>query len=145
MTIHARGQYGWPLCGKNYHFVKEGESHVLVMNDGHTSVEFVNRPQEEIVTIDCPECAKDVAERTNGNPVNDLGLSVRCYNCLRNEGILTIEYAEKVSDATLLRIPNFGRKSLAELRAEIKRWRSEYGYARPDRLFDEEFILQDCS
>jgi hypothetical protein len=48
--------------------------------------------------------------------IDQLELSVRTYNCLKNEGIRYVgEFAQK-GEAELLRTPNFGRKSLNELK-----------------------------
>jgi DNA-directed RNA polymerase alpha subunit len=48
--------------------------------------------------------------------IEQLELSVRTYDCLKNEGIRFVgEFAQK-GEAELLRLPNFGRKSLSELK-----------------------------
>lgn len=52
--------------------------------------------------------------------VEDLPLSPRTRMCLRNDGILTVGGARGMTDRQLLEIPNFGRKSLHELRAVIR-------------------------
>ena len=48
--------------------------------------------------------------------VDELELSVRIANTLRNENIETLGDVCKYREAELLRIPNFGRKSLNELK-----------------------------
>jgi DNA-directed RNA polymerase alpha subunit len=48
-------------------------------------------------------------------PIKDLALSARIGHCLHNEGIETVGQLSGKSDGDLLRIPNFGRKSLFEL------------------------------
>jgi hypothetical protein len=45
------------------------------------------------------------------------GLSSRTYNALLNNGYHTIEKVRQADDRQLLRMPNFGRRSLDELRA----------------------------
>jgi len=47
-------------------------------------------------------------------PLRQLELSVRAFNCLKNEGFNTIGDVLKCDEPELLRIPNFGRKSLNE-------------------------------
>lgn len=52
-------------------------------------------------------------------------LCARTVNCLRNGGIVTAEAVLAAEDPPLLRIPNFGRKSLAEVHALQQRLREE--------------------
>jgi predicted DNA-binding helix-hairpin-helix protein len=48
--------------------------------------------------------------------VSDLGpLSVRLHNCLHNEKLLQVDLLLEKRPSELLRVPNFGRKSLREL------------------------------
>ncbi len=46
--------------------------------------------------------------------LDELELSTRTANCFRNEGFVTVRDVLAVSEAQLLRAPNFGRKSLKE-------------------------------
>jgi hypothetical protein len=48
--------------------------------------------------------------------VEELEFSVRPLNCFCNEGIYTLRDIITKSEAELLRIPNFGRKSLHEVK-----------------------------
>jgi hypothetical protein len=48
--------------------------------------------------------------------VKNLELSVRSDNCLRNSGVIYVGQLVQMCDAELLRIPNFGRRSLNERR-----------------------------
>lgn len=45
----------------------------------------------------------------------ELELSIRAYNCLKNEGIETLRELVTKTEAELLRTPNFGRVSLKEI------------------------------
>lgn len=56
------------------------------------------------------------AKRT---PVADSGLDFRTMNCLLAEGIEYVEDAQQMVDRELLNISNFGRVSLAKLRAWV--------------------------
>jgi DNA-directed RNA polymerase subunit alpha len=48
--------------------------------------------------------------------VEELELSVRSYNCLKNANIQTIGDLVQRSEAEMLRTKNFGRKSLNEIK-----------------------------
>jgi DNA-directed RNA polymerase subunit alpha len=48
--------------------------------------------------------------------VDELELSVRSYNCLKNANIQTIGELVQKSEAEMLRTKNFGRKSLNEIK-----------------------------
>ena len=48
--------------------------------------------------------------------VEELELSVRSYNCLKNADIRTIRELVQKSEAEMLRTKNFGRKSLNEIK-----------------------------
>ena len=48
--------------------------------------------------------------------VDELELSVRSYNCLKNADIKTIGELVQKSEAEMLKTKNFGRKSLNEIK-----------------------------
>jgi hypothetical protein len=59
--------------------------------------------------------------------VHALPASCRAKNALLNAGWNTLAKIERESDASLLRMPNFGRKSLKELRQAISKIKDELG------------------
>ena len=70
-----------------------------------------------------PEFAEEPAERGAGavnevlnRSVEELELSVRSYNCLKNANIQTIGDLVQKTEAEMLRTKNFGRKSLNEIK-----------------------------
>ena len=70
-----------------------------------------------------PEAIEEPTERGAGQmnevlnrSVEELELSVRSYNCLKNANIQTIGDLVQKSEAEMLRTKNFGRKSLNEIR-----------------------------
>ncbi len=70
-----------------------------------------------------PEVAEEPAERAINQmnevlnrSVEELELSVRSYNCLKNANIQTIGDLVQKSEAEMLRTKNFGRKSLNEIK-----------------------------
>ena len=52
--------------------------------------------------------------------VEELELSVRSANCLKNDNIVYIGDLVQRSEPEMLRTPNFGRKSLNEIREVLK-------------------------
>jgi len=52
--------------------------------------------------------------------IEELELSVRAHNCLKREGIVTIEKLLEYSEDELLDIRNFGQKSIHEVKDKIK-------------------------
>ncbi|MDR1495229.1 MAG: DNA-directed RNA polymerase subunit alpha [Rickettsiales bacterium] len=62
----------------------------------------------------------DSMESHLSKKIDEMELSVRSYNCLIGEGIRYIGDLVKKNEADMLRLPNFGRKSLNELKENLK-------------------------
>lgn len=54
--------------------------------------------------------------------VEDVELSVRTYNCLKNAGINYLEDLRSISEKELLETRGFGRQTLNELLPRLKAW-----------------------
>jgi hypothetical protein len=63
--------------------------------------------------------------------VEDLELSIRTANCLKNETIIYVGELVQKTDAELLRTPNFGRKPLFEIREVLAQLRLHLGMEAP--------------
>lgn len=62
----------------------------------------------------------------DGQSIDDLEISVRAYNCLKNKGIVTVGQLRLMSISQLLRIENLGVKTLREIQQALKIYASEH-------------------
>jgi DNA-directed RNA polymerase subunit alpha len=76
-------------------------------------INFEERPPEEEEEVDRE--AEKLAENLKRS-VEELELSVRSYNCLKNADIKTIADLVQKTEADMLKTKNFGRKSLNEIK-----------------------------
>ena len=83
---------------------------------GHLDI-FINvKDMEE--TISRPMASESITESNKNllRSVNELELSVRAANCLKNANIKTIADLVQKTEADMLRTKNFGKKSLNEIK-----------------------------
>ena len=85
---------------------------VHVTRDGGTRL----RDLGCLVTDGAEERAFLVIHRDYRTKVDELELSVRSANCLKNDNIVYIGDLIQKTEAEMLRTPNFGRKSLNEIK-----------------------------
>ncbi len=76
-------------------------------------INFEEAPEEE---LDFPTTEDERLLDQLGRSVDELELSVRSYNCLKNASIKTIGDLVTRSETEMLRTKNFGRKSLNEIK-----------------------------
>jgi len=81
-----------------------------------------------------PEAVEEPSERIQSQlneilnrSVEELELSVRSYNCLKNANIQTIGDLVQRTEAEMLRTKNFGRKSLNEIKEILRGLGLEFG------------------
>ncbi len=77
---------------------------------------FINFEEEPEQVEEVSERSLDKAYEILNRSVEELELSVRSYNCLKNANIQTIGELVQRSEAEMLRTKNFGRKSLNEIK-----------------------------
>lgn len=83
---------------------------------------------QPFINFDEPEVIEEVKEEEEENTlmknllkrVEELELSVRSANCLKNENIVYIGDLVQKTEGELLRTPNFGRKSLNEIKVVLE-------------------------
>jgi DNA-directed RNA polymerase subunit alpha len=70
----------------------------------------------EDTPVQIPDQEREAYVEKLGRSVDDLELSVRSYNCLKNANIRTIGELVQKTEIEMLKTKNFGRKSLNEIR-----------------------------
>ena len=71
-------------------------------------------------------------------PVDELELSVRSSNCLKNANIRTIGELTKKTEDDIAKTRNFGRKSLTEIKEKLMEWGLNLGMTDYSHLKDTE-------
>ena len=66
------------------------------------------------------EKKEDPKAKALETPIEDLDFSVRAYNCLKRDGIHTIQDLVNKSESDMMKIRNLGKKSLKEVMDKIK-------------------------
>ncbi len=92
---------------------------------------FINfeEPREEVVQVEqeSPKFNRNLLRK-----VDELELSVRSANCLKNDNIIYIGDLVQKTEAEMLRTPNFGRKSLNEIKEVLTQMGLHLGLEVPD-------------
>ena len=94
---------------------------------------------QAFINFDEPEIQQDQdsAEKLAFNSnllkkVEELELSVRSANCLKNDNIIYIGDLVQKTESEMLRTPNFGRKSLNEIKEVLTQMELNLGMSVPD-------------
>ena len=82
----------------------------------HTTIFISAEDLEEPMEEEKPDAAATRINEILSGSVEELELSVRSYNCLKNANIQTIGDLVQKTEAEMLRTKNFGRKSLNEIK-----------------------------
>ncbi|MFN8009323.1 MAG: DNA-directed RNA polymerase subunit alpha [Terriglobia bacterium] len=81
----------------------------------HMSI-FINFEEQPETTEEKAEKPAELVNENLSKSVEELELSVRSYNCLKNANIKTIGELVQKSESEMLKTKNFGRKSLNEIK-----------------------------
>ncbi len=88
---------------------------------------FINFEEVPEAVEELAERAMDQMEEILNRSVDELELSVRSYNCLKNANIHTIRELVQKTEAEMLRTKNFGRKSLNEIKEILRGLGLQFG------------------
>jgi DNA-directed RNA polymerase subunit alpha len=113
-------------------------AHAAKLLKDHLSI-FIHLPEEE-EEVQALEDEIKKAPSFNENllrSVNELELSVRAANCLKNAGIETIAEMVQKTESEMLKTKNFGRKSLNEIKEILAEMGLGLGMKVDDKIVTE--------
>lgn len=87
----------------------------------HFSV-FINFDENEVGAEDDYDEDDERIRTILNTPVEELELSVRSSNCLKNANIKTIGELTRKTEDDIAKTRNFGKKSLQEIKEKLKEW-----------------------
>ncbi|RME05998.1 MAG: DNA-directed RNA polymerase subunit alpha [Deltaproteobacteria bacterium] len=94
-------------------------------------IEFEETEEEE-VEVTAEEPKKDEIDENLYRSVDELELSVRAANCLKNANILLIGELVTKTESEMTKIKNFGRKSLNEIKEILQEMNLSFGMKLPN-------------
>ena len=109
----------------------------LIKDHMQIFISFEEEP--ELAEADSEEAARMTFNENLDRSVDELELSVRSYNCLKNADIRTIRELVQRSEPEMLKTKNFGRKSLNEIKEILSSMGLHLGmkFDEQGRLVDE--------
>jgi len=102
----------------------------IIKDHWNVFINFEEQEEEEEKEILSED--KNTLQEYFSKSVNELELSVRSYNCLKNAEIQTIGDLVHRSEGEMLKTKNFGRKSLGEIKEILKNMNLALGMKRDD-------------
>lgn len=110
--------YGWPSVQMIKYILRRAEGPGSVRGHCHNllrgKLDDIENMAHQI--LDMVAALKDGQWEGSGTPLDLVELSCRSRNCLKYGGYETVQDVADAPDSELLRLPNFGRKSLKEVR-----------------------------
>lgn len=88
---------------------------------------FVNFNDKDVIGSDEGEEGDESIQKLLSTPVEELELSVRSSNCLKNANIRTIGELTKKTEDDITKTRNFGKKSLQEIKEKLQEWNLTLG------------------
>ena len=88
---------------------------------------FVNFNDKDVIGTDETEEEDEDLQKLLNTSVDDLELSVRSSNCLKNANIRTIGELTKKTEDDIAKTRNFGKKSLQEIKEKLQGWNRTLG------------------
>ena len=98
---------------------EDAVAHAAKIVKDHMQV-FINFDEEPETVQPAVDQKKQKMWTNLSRSVEELELSVRSYNCLKNANIQTLDELVQKTDSEMLRTRNFGRKSLNEIKETLE-------------------------
>ena len=92
----------------------------------HFSI-FINFNDKDVAGSEDSDESDENIQKLLNTPVEELELSVRSSNCLKNANIRTIGELTKKTEDDIAKTRNFGKKSLAEIKEKLLEWNLTLG------------------
>ncbi|MDR1468789.1 MAG: DNA-directed RNA polymerase subunit alpha [Spirochaetaceae bacterium] len=86
---------------------------------------FINFDEAGDAVVDDDVEGDEKMRKLLATPIEELDLTVRSRNGLERENVRTLGELMNMSEADLIRIPNFGKRSLQEIKDKLKEWNLE--------------------
>lgn len=94
------------------------EAGLILREHANLFVKKDSRETHSSLSTDNPDNSSPINKALNMR-IDDLELSVRSANCLKNEGLRYIGELVQKTETDMLKTPNFGKKSLDEIKAVL--------------------------
>ena len=88
---------------------------------------FINFDEDDVIGDDEVDEEEERIKALLDTPVEELELSVRSSNCLKNANIKTIGDLTRRTEEDIAKTRNFGKKSLMEIKEKLKEWNLSLG------------------
>ena len=88
---------------------------------------FINFNEKDVIGTDEDDEGDQYINDILNTDVQELELSVRSSNCLRNANIKTIGELTRKTEDDIAKFRNFGKKSLAEIKEKLVEWNLTLG------------------
>ncbi len=88
---------------------------------------FINFDEDTVGIEEDVDEEEEKIKKILDTPVDELELSVRSSNCLKNANIRTIGELTSRTEDDIAKTRNFGKKSLLEIKEKLKEWELELG------------------
>jgi len=111
-----------------------GQAAKILKDHMYIFINFKEEPEE--VTGEVDEEREAMNENLNKS-IEELELSVRSYNCLKNANIQTIRELVTRSETEMLKTKNFGRKSLNEIKEILADMGLQFGMDLDEKTREE--------